>query len=231
MNRTAPFRRTVPIAALAFLPLLAAGCGTARGIINSQIPAIRDPARLDGKQFPAVVGDGGAAQGTFTGPFADQGRVSNQDRLNFAELRQTLRPEVSLLPPSGSGVVTPPATVTLSALELRVRVYEGASQDAAPTREVVFPVLADGDAPLTFENVAGTNRYTLPGAESVLLGPSRISGADARRLFAVLTDPAQDGSTTNFVQASFSANVEGSALPAGATVLFTFGPGEARVGL
>jgi len=236
MTTQHPRHRYAAAALLLFTPVTAllaplAGCGAARGIINSQIPAIADPARLDGRQFPAEVGADGVARGVFTGPFADQGRVSNQERLSFAELRQPLRPEITLVPPSGSGAVTPPAQVTLRGLELRVRVYEGPAMDAAPTREVVFPVLAAGGAPLIFTNVPGTARYTLPTADLIPLGPERLSGDNARRLFDLLTGTGADGSTSNFVQASFSATVEGGTLPEGSRILFTFGPGEARVGL
>jgi hypothetical protein len=218
--------------ALAALLPLSGGCGAARGIINSQIPTINDPAKLDGKQFPATVASSGTATGSFTGPFADQSPVANQGRLTFADVRQPLRPEVALLPPAGmTGPITPPATVTLRGVTLRVRLYEAPSQGTAATREVVFPALTGGDAPLTFSNVAGTNRYTLPDSLGIELGPARISGDDARRLFSLLTSPGADGSTTNYVETSLSATVEGGTLPAGASVVFTFGPGEARVGI
>jgi|GEM_PF-3578835 hypothetical protein len=210
------------------------GCGAARSLINDQIDPIVDPGGLAGKQFPVPVSRMAQAraaipgEGNYAGPFPDVNRVANQDRLNFAEVRQNLRSEITVVTPPG---VPLPPRVTLRDPALSVRFYEAASVDAAPTREVTFPPLADVQETLVYTRVGETPVYRRATEAEVPLGPARIAGDDAKRLFRLLTEPGTDGSTTNFVRASLAVTADDAELPEGSYIVFTFGTGQARVGL
>ncbi len=223
------------LAALLLVPVGGCGGGLIGSIINDNIPPIENPGELQGKQFPVVIGaetslTRAALPGSsdYAAPFSDIARVSQQDRLNFAEVRQNLTAEVTVIPAPGASL---PPRITLSDPRLTVRFYEASDINATPTRETVFPALGGQREPLTYEQVPGTNIYRRNSIE-IQLGPARVSGEDAKRLFRILTEPVPDTENrTNYARASLSLTADDTQLPAGSTIIFTFGAGQARVGL
>ena len=108
------------------LPLLV-GCGAAKRLVNDQIPAIQNPGSLDGKQFPVPVASRSrvvaSGTGTYTGSFSDIAPMGEQNRLNFAQLTQNLRPELRYVPSPGTPV---PSRIVLSDVSLSVTLGDGA---------------------------------------------------------------------------------------------------------
>lgn len=219
------------------MPLLA-GCGAFKNAVNDRIDPIANPGNLDGKQFPVLVKGGAGAVlsgiGAFTGPFPDIAPVNRQNLLTFAEFTQNLRGEIQLVPSPSSPTAELifPAQIVVRRLSLTVRLYEAGSAEAAATRDVAIPELTASSDNLVFARVPDTNRYQWNQPGDVRLGSVRVGGDDAKRLFALLTSVGENGSNTNFVSASLSvvADVAGVGT-IDAALLFTFGKGEARVGI
>lgn len=215
---------------------MTAGCGAFRNAVNDRIDPIANPGNLDGKQFPVVVTSRGtgtvSGAGTFTGPFPDIAPVNRQNLLSFADFTQNLRGEIQLVPnPSLLPAEPLPMRLIVRGVSLDVRLYEGGSAEATATREVTLPALQSADN-LVFDQVPGTNRYQWNQPGEIRLGSVRVGGDDAKRLFSLLTSVNSNGANTNFVSATLSASVDAEGVERGTgAVLFTFGKGEARVGL
>jgi hypothetical protein len=206
--------------------------------VNDRIDPIANPGNLDGKQFPVLVkgGAGAALSGTgnFTGPFPDKAPVNRQNLLTFAEFIQNLRGEIQLVPNPASPPteLVFPAQIVVRRLSLTVRLYEAGSAEATATREVSIPALTASSDNLFFVRVPDTNRYQWNQSGEIQLGSVRVGGDDAKRLFALLTGVGENGSNTNFVSASLSVDADGNGVSSiDAALLFTFGKGEARVGI
>ena len=222
--------RRVAVVALVAVPL--AGCGAAKKLVNDQIPAIKNPGALDGKQFPVPVASGSRAlvsgTGSFTGQFPDVSSVRNQNRLTFAELTQNLRPELTYAANPGTPV---PSQIVLNDVSLTVSLGDGSGIVPGATREVVIPSLRPSSGSLAFERVGDTNRYVFAGGE-IPLGAVRVSGDDAKRLFTLLTERDDNNQATNTVTATLSASADAQGVDsASGAILLTFGQGEARVGI
>ncbi len=211
-----------------------AGCGAFKRAVNDRINPIANPGNLDGVQFPVPVSSGETrvavtGSGTYTGQFPDIAPVNQQNRLTFAEFTQTLRSEITYVPAPGTGL---PTRIVLNDVSLTVRLGDGSGVVPGPTREVTIPSLRPASGTLTFARVGDTDRYQWDQSGEIRLGSVRVSGDDARRLFALLTEADNNGQTTNTVTAvlSVTADAQGIDRATGA-ILFTFGAGEARVGI
>ena len=232
MKNTLSNRRLFLAQSALLLPVLA-GCGAAKRLINDQIPAIANPGNLDGKQFPVSVSPGSrvpvSGTGTFVGQFPDIPPVGQQNRLTFVEVSQNLRGEIIYVPANGA---TFPARFVLNDVSLAVTLGDGAGVVIGSTREVVIPALRPALGGLVFERVADTDRYRWNQSGEIRLGSVRVSGDSAKQLFALLTEADNVRLSTNAVSASLSvsADAQGVERAAGA-ILFTFGKGEARVGI
>lgn len=227
----------VQTASVLSIPLLS-GCGAFKNAVNDQINPIANPGNLDGKQLPVLVKGGSGAlisgTATYTGPFPDIAPVNRQNVLTFAELTQNLRGDIQLvpnptLPPSEPFL---PAQLIFQSISLTVRLYEAPSAEATASREVVLPTFLSGADNLVFDRVPDTDRYRWSQPGEIILGSVRVDGDNAKRLFALLTSVSQAGVNTNFVSASLSAFIEaGGVGPVNTAILFTFGKGEAKVGI
>ncbi len=225
------------LAAALALPLLAplAGCGAAKRLVNDNIPAIKNPGSLDGKQFPVPVSLRSrvavSGTGSFTGSFPDIAAVGQQNRLTFAELTQNLRPELRYVPNPGTPV---PSRIVLSDVSLSVSLGDGAGVVPGTTRTVVIPSLRPASGNLVFERVGDSDRYvrnTDNGGE-IPLGAVRVSGDAAKRLFTLLTERDNVNQSTNTVTATLSATADAQGVEtASGMILLTFGQGVARVGI
>lgn len=202
--------------------------------MNDRIDPIANPGNLDGVQFPVPVTSGTTrvpadGTGSYTGQFPDIAPVNQQNRLTFTELSQNLRGEVTYVP--GGGTASP-TRIILNEVSLAIRLGDGSGVVPGPTREVIIPPLRPASGNLIFERVGESDRYRWNQGGEIRLGPVRVSGDDARRLFALLTEADNQRLQTNTVTAvlSVTSNLEGIENALGA-VLFTFGKGEARVGI
>ncbi|MBC8138417.1 MAG: hypothetical protein H8F28_21265 [Fibrella sp.] len=211
-----------------------AGCGAFKNAVNDRIPPIANPGNLDGVQFPVPVTSGATrvpvdGTGSYTGQFSDVAPVGQQNRLTFAEFTQNLRGEIAFVP---GGATALPSRIVLNDISLTVTLSDGSGVVPVPTREVRILPLRSASGNLVFERVGDTNRYQWTQSGEIRLGSVRVSGDDARRLFALLTEADNNRQNTNTVTAvlSVGAAFDGVENVSGA-ILFTFGKGEARVGI
>ena len=215
-----------------------AGCGAFKNAVNDRIDPIRNPGNLEGKQFPvpltAASSGTVSGSGTYSGPFPDIAPVNRQNLLTFAELVQNVQGEITVYPNSTLLPETTvyPAQIVFRDISLTVRLSEAAGAADASVLEVTIPALKPSSQSLVFARVADTNRYRWTGSGEIPLGAVRVGGSDAKRLFSLLTSADPEGRTTNYVSASLSVVADAAGIENTVSAfLFTFGTGEARVGI
>lgn len=202
------------LAAVAVLPLM--GCGSAKSIINDNIPAIPDMLKLDGQPLVATMGEGRAVisgHRSVTVNFPNTS-VSQANQLASMVFAQSLEHEVTVTVPAGKAL---PTSFPVSNLTLGLVIAEGIGTTA---NQVDLSATVAG--PVTFSRISPTSNVY--AAEGPVAFSTTVTGAALLRALTIITG----GPSPNAATARLSVDTDDTKLPSGSTVTFRFYDGSVK---
>lgn len=200
--------------ALSTLPLM--GCGAAKSIINSNLPAVNDMLKLDGQTLVTTMGDGRAViSGNKTVTVTVPNRsISQADQLAALTFAQSLEHQVTVSVPAGA---TMPTSFPISNVALSLQIREGSGSSAQ-----LVELLATVAGPITFTRTSPTSN--LYEATSPVEFSHNATGTTLFQVLGIITG----GADPNTVVARLSVDSDDTKLPSGSTLTFRFYNGSAK---
>ena len=198
--------------------VLLTGCGAAKSVVNSNIPAIDDPLHLNGASIVApVTGNRAPISGSIsvTVTFPDRAKFAQQGELTFVKLEQAFEDTAQVAVPPG---VALPGSFSLSNITLGLSVSDGNGSRTAG-------VQGNYSGPVTYTRTGQTDQYV--ASKPVGYSELKLDGDGFRAFRDILTSEP----TPNTATAHLSFDTDDTALPKGSVITLKLKNGKARIGI